>query len=106
MTWGTRQGREVKKALYLAKLLLLLMLLNSIGHVNLSTSHSPIASFLDLLCVGGILFIFSAIFAMPFLETSKRANHWLRRFLYIVILVPIYLFSGKFAVTLPFGLHG
>ena len=43
---------------------------------------------------GGMLFILSAIPAVPFLETSRRANHWLRKFLYVGIWVPLYLFSG------------
>mmetsp|Transcript_24746 Transcript_24746/g.54740 ORF Transcript_24746/g.54740 Transcript_24746/m.54740 type:complete len:878 (-) Transcript_24746:146-2779(-) len=43
---------------------------------------------------GGMLFILSAIPAVPFLETSHRANHWLRKFLYVGIWVPLYLFSG------------
>ncbi|KAL7545413.1 hypothetical protein ACHAWF_008760 [Thalassiosira exigua] len=43
---------------------------------------------------GCMLFILAAIPTIPFLETSRRANHWLRKFLYIGVLVPIYLFSG------------
>jgi len=43
---------------------------------------------------GGMLFILSAIPAIPFLETSRRANHWLRKFLYVGVFVPLYLFSG------------
>jgi NADH dehydrogenase FAD-containing subunit/predicted DCC family thiol-disulfide oxidoreductase YuxK len=46
---------------------------------------------------GGILFILSSIFAVPFLGSQTygpRAARWLRRFLYIGVLVPIYLFSG------------
>lgn len=46
---------------------------------------------------GGILFILSSIFAVPFLGCPKygdRSARWLRRFLYIAVLVPIYLFSG------------
>ena len=41
-----------------------------------------------------MLFVMSAITAVPFLETSRRANHWLRKFLYVGVLGPIYLFSG------------
>ena len=43
---------------------------------------------------GGMLFILSAIPAIPYLETCRRANHWLRKFLYVGVFVPIYLFSG------------
>lgn len=46
---------------------------------------------------GGILFILVSIFAVPFLGCPKygeRSARWLRRFLYIGVLVPIYLFSG------------
>ena len=43
---------------------------------------------------GAMLFIFSAIPAVPSLGKSERANHWLRKFIYIGVFVPIYLFSG------------
>jgi hypothetical protein len=46
---------------------------------------------------GGILFILCSIFAVPFLGCPKygeRSARWLRRFLYVGVLVPIYLFSG------------
>lgn len=51
---------------------------------------------------GGILFLLSSIFAVPFLGCPKygdRSARWLRRFLYIVVLVPIYLFSGVSKVS-------
>jgi len=46
---------------------------------------------------GGILFILLSIFAVPFFGCPKygdRSARWLRRVLYVVVFIPIYLFSG------------
>lgn len=46
---------------------------------------------------GGLIFLFFSIFAVPFLGCPKhgpRAARWLRRFLYLGVLVPIHLFAG------------
>ena len=43
---------------------------------------------------GGMLFVVSAIFAVPFLETNPKAGAWLRKFLLLNVLVPVYLFAG------------
>jgi len=43
---------------------------------------------------GGVLFVLAAAFAVPFLDSNPRANAWLRKFLIINVLVPVYLFAG------------
>ena len=43
---------------------------------------------------GGMLFVLAAAFAVPFLDSNPRANAWLRKFLIINVLVPVYLFAG------------
>ena len=40
------------------------------------------------------LFVVSAIFAVPFLETNPKAGRWLRKFLFLNVLIPGYLFAG------------
>ena len=43
---------------------------------------------------GGIVSVLAAIFAVPFLETNPMAGSWLRKFLIINAVIPIYLFAG------------
>ena len=43
---------------------------------------------------GGVLFVLAAAFAVPFLDSNPRANAWLRKFLIINVLIPVYLFAG------------
>ncbi|CAJ1390972.1 unnamed protein product [Effrenium voratum] len=45
-------------------------------------------------CQGTIWFVFSAMFAVPFLETNPLAGPWLRRFALLDVLVPYYFFAG------------
>ena len=45
-------------------------------------------------CQGTIFFVFSAMFAVPFLETNPLAGRWLQIFLLLDVLVPSYFFAG------------
>ena len=40
------------------------------------------------------LFVFSAMFVVPFLETNPMAGNWLRKFLLLNVLIPCYWFAG------------
>ena len=41
-----------------------------------------------------MIFVLGASLAMPSLASSPRSSAWLRQFLIMGVLVPIYLFSG------------
>ena len=43
---------------------------------------------------GTTLFVFSAMFVVPFLETNPMAGNWLRKFLLLNVLIPCYWFAG------------
>ena len=43
---------------------------------------------------GPMLFVLGACLAMPSLGSSQRTSTWLRQFLIMGVLVPVYLFSG------------
>ena len=40
------------------------------------------------------LFVFSAMFVVPFLETNPMAGNWLRKFLLLNVVIPSYWFAG------------
>ncbi|CAK9114506.1 unnamed protein product [Durusdinium trenchii] len=43
---------------------------------------------------GTTLFVFSAMFVVPFLETNPMAGNWLRKFLLLNVVIPSYWFAG------------
>eukprot|EP00965_Chrysotila_dentata_P146196 4827882-Pleurochrysis_carterae.AAC.1 len=43
---------------------------------------------------GPMLFVVAASFAIPGLATNARASNWLRQYLFVCVLMPVYFFAG------------